>query len=186
MPSSIRRTLIALVLLTAALPDTTTAQGVIVIGVEPEMYPTVVSGVQGWNAAGVGFVVQPTGCGTGDVTFCYSGDPWSVGGDASWIAWWPIGANTIYVSTVSPYAFTAQTVCHELGHWLGLHYHRSDYASCMNDPGPGAPSWPDNADIANLGLSWTSAPAPQPQEATVPAVTGLPKTGSGTFGGFRP
>ena len=181
MPSSIRRTILALVLITAALPDTTTAQGGIVVGVEPEMYPTVTAGVQGWNAAGVGFIVQPTGCGTGDVTFCYSNDPWAVGGDASWIAWYPPGTNTIYVSTVSPYAFTAQTACHELGHWLGLHYHRRDYASCMNDPGPGAPSWPDSTDIANLGLSWTSQP-----QAMVPAVTGLPKTGAGPEGRMRP
>ena len=151
-------------------PANTQAQGGITIGVEAGMYDTVVAGVQGWNAAGVGFTVEATGCGTGDVTFCYSADPWSFGGSAEWIAWYPIGGSVIYVSTVSNYAFVPSSVCHELGHWLGLHYHRSDYQSCMSSPASDTrPASPDDADLANLGLSWV-----EPQE-----ITQFPNTGSG-------
>jgi hypothetical protein len=111
------------------------ARDTITVGVPPAMYETVVAGVKGWNEAGLGFVVQDTGCGTGDISFCLSDDPWSVGGNADWVAWWPIGGNIIYVSTVSPHPFGPPTVAHELGHWLGLHYHSTDPASCMSDFG---------------------------------------------------
>ncbi len=127
------------------------AHDTIIVGVDPAMYATVVEGTVGWNEAGLNFVVQPTGCGTGDVTFCYSGDPWSVGGDQTWIAWYPVGSDTIYVSTVSWYAFVPATVCHELGHWLGLHYHRANGESCMSTNGTATDS-PDAIDLENLGL----------------------------------
>jgi hypothetical protein len=116
------------------------------------MYETVLAGVKGWNEAGIGFVVQPTGCGTGDVTFCYSADPWSAGGNADWVAWWVIGGDTIYISTVTAYPFLPPTVCHELGHWLGLHYHRTDGTSCLSDNGQASAS-PDATDLERLG--WT-------------------------------
>jgi hypothetical protein len=169
--------LIVVLALFLSLNAPASAQGGYVIGVEAGMYDVVVAGVQGWNAAGVGFTVVASGCGTGDITFCYHSDPWSVGGNADWIAWYPVGSNVIYVSSVSNFAFGASTVCHELGHWLGLHYHRSDYASCMTSPNSSArPAWPDDTDLANLGLSWL----PQGAMVEEPTVTGLPKTGTGS------
>lgn len=144
------RIIIACVVALAMMSSPVQAQDSIVVGVDPAMYDIVVAGVKGWNEAGLDFVVHPTGCGTGDVTFCYSGDPWSVGGNEAWVAWYVIGSDTIYVSTVSDYSFLPTTVCHELGHWLGLHYHRTDGASCMSDNGQTSAS-PDRTDLDNLG-----------------------------------
>lgn len=177
-------------ILSLFLPSSTVAQEGIVVGVSPELYDVVSEGVQGWNAAGVGFIVEPSGCGTGDVTFCYSDDPYSFGGDETWTAWWGIGTNFIYVSTVTPYSFGPATVCHELGHWLGLHEHRDTTSSCLYYSAELASPWPDDVDLANLGLSWVTTPkqAVKPEvesEAqvgeTTSLVTSLPKTGSGPF-----
>lgn len=176
------RVMILLVILLSSFVPVS-AQDAVVVGVEPEMYDTVVAGVQGWNAAGVGFVVEATGCGTGDVTFCYSADPWSFGFTEQNTAWYVIGGNTIYISTVTPYAFIPETACHELGHWLGLHYHREETTTCMNTVAANGPASPDDTDLANLGLSWVAVPEPEPtletQAEPETVVTTLPKTGHG-------
>ena len=164
--------LFVLIFLLAAFIFPSPAEGqerVIRVGVDPALYDIVVSGVQGWNATNLEFIVEPTGCGTGDVTFC-----WGTA-QPDWVAWYDVGGNVIHVNAASHYAMTPAVACHELGHWLGLHYHRSDYTSCMSDPSPTVAS-PDNYDIRNLGLHWEPVAEEETPETVI---TGLPKTGHG-------
>jgi hypothetical protein len=131
------------------------ANRTIVVGVPEELYITTIAGVQGWNATGeVKFLVQPTGCGTGNISFCYE---WS---DNDWLAWYVIEEHQIYVNTRLVDYFSSITVCHELGHSLGLYYHSDDPNSCLYDKLEGTLSASPNAeDVENY--KQTQLPLPQ-------------------------
>jgi hypothetical protein len=165
------RTWIALVIITVLwAPVSVSAGDTIVVGVDPELYEVTVAGTEGWNATGhVTFVVEASGCGTGDVTVCLV---W-------WEPGWHLACNgctpgmpRIDVDAYDLAVIEPADLCHELGHYLGLTYHRSDYLSCMSNPSATVNS-PDDVDLANLG--WV-IPATT-QDGSV--VVTLPNTGAG-------
>jgi hypothetical protein len=148
-----------LLLLLLAMIPTTDHQYYYVVGVDPNVYEIVAAGAQGWNDTGhVYFDVQPTGCGTGHITFCYQG--WLYPNSVAAFSLehanpWLIGLNASLA-----HLFTPAVACHEFGHFLGLRYfadgsiyHRSDNLSCMTDGSLTMPAYPDTIDLTNLGWS---------------------------------
>lgn len=125
----------------------------ITVGVPEELYAIVLEGVQGWNATGeVTFTVEPTGCGTGNISFCYAE------GRPDWVAWYVLEEHQIYVNTLLLPYFYSSTACHELSHSLGLYYHSDDPNSCLFDPSATS-IYPNAEDVENF--KDTMLPLPQ-------------------------
>ena len=152
-----------LLLLQSPLPS-----GDIVVSADPLLYDRVVAGAQAWNDTGyVNFVVIIGTCYEGHYTFCLKEGQ---GADPNHVALFKYPGRVIEVYNSS--LFSAAFACQELGHVLGLHYHRNDYLSCMTNPLPTVAA-PDAIDLANLGYV---APSPTTNPAQV---TTLPSTGMG-------
>jgi len=172
---SLLATGLALAVLTVALTTHAADQepplGTITVGVDPTVYEVVSLGVIGWNDTGVvRFVVEPTGCGTGDLTVCLM-EP----SDSNTVA--VFDATNGHLVKVHPgklWRVTPAVICHEFGHFLGLRwnadgsvYHRDGYLSCMRGDGQG-PAAPDALDLVALGFP--DAPAsPATLSALCPA-----------------
>lgn len=164
--------------------------GSFVVGADPAILGIVQEGVVGWNATGAVAFSVVEGCGVGDVFFCI--EPTE---RADSIAGWNIvPGNRISVNPGMMHLFEPSTVCHELGHFLGLRwfadgsiYHRSDGLSCMSVWSPDRPAAPDAIDLANLGVAVAAEPEPAAQEPAPrtdePPVVGLPNTGTGSAAG---
>jgi hypothetical protein len=156
--------------------------GTFVVGADPAIAGVVAEGVAGWNATGAVTFVVAGGCGEGDVFFCIQPTQ-----HADAMAEWDfVQTSLIRVNPAMLHLFAAGSVCHELGHFLGLRwyadgsvYHRSDFQSCMS-VGPGKPAYPDAVDLAFLGVSQGAqgAPAVASGRGNAPVVA-LPSTGSG-------
>jgi hypothetical protein len=158
---------------------TTSAQpplGTLTVGADPAILGIVQQGVVGWNNTGVVSFVVVEGCGVGDVYFCIQPTQHP---DAM-AEWDFVQTSLIRVNPNLLHLFASGSVCHELGHFLGLRwyadgsvYHRSDGLSCMS-VGPGKPDHPDSVDLASLGFAEVGPTGPEH-----PPVISLPKTGSG-------
>lgn len=152
--------------------------GTFVVGSDPAIAGVVAAGVEGWNATGAVAFVVAGGCGEGDVYFCLQATE-----NQGAIAEWDFeDTSLIRVAPTMLHLFGPSSACHELGHFLGLHYHRGDGLSCLSSYSPGRPAAPDAVDLANLGVSQAPPAAPGQQNAPVVA---LPSTGSGSAAGRR-
>jgi hypothetical protein len=118
---------------------------VVTVGIDPLVWESTVAGADAWNDTGYVAFVPVEGCGAGRINVCL--DWWEPGGHTA--AAYPDG--TIVVDAYDLDAYDAAVACHELGHVLGLGYHRDDGLSCMTDPDPTVAA-PDAIDLANLGF----------------------------------
>ncbi len=162
---------LGLALLAGLLTHGGAAQPRLTITPDPAVASVFTEAAATWTAAGVPVTVGP-------------------GGLPVIVVWWEPGGNlachgdgvscpagAIYVDGYDPWS--PAMACHELGHALGLSYHRTDNLSCMTDPIQwDTPAGPDATDLAALGVVAADV-AVEMETAVETLVTALPSTGTG-------
>ncbi len=160
--------IMVLALMVAARPS---AAQSLTITPDPAVYSVFAEAAATWTAAGVPVTVGP-------------------GGLPIVVVWWEPGGNlachgdgvncpvgAIYVDGYD--AWSPAMAAHEIGHALGLSYHRTDQLSCMSSPIlPTTPAGPDATDLAALGVT-AAGVAVEMETAVETLVMELPNTGTG-------